>query len=388
MDGVLHVISMAPLSSHTYQDLLAKVAEFAAATEPFASREIFALLPRALWPLLEKELPPGLALGFASNQLVAKAATIYLSRIGDQAASTTKLSRAGLAIMEVPGNPFSRQDSEGYQGSLAWENSAGITPASLILDIPEGKEEAFMAFLPVGYLWPLPEKIIQQMRSLGLFHVGDVAAMPEADLRSRFGPLTDTILAYCHGDYQGTVQPLYPPPPLEFYLPLEGLDNGLALGELVKKAAAHLMSELKHRAVSYRSLTLEMETTEGTNRNYSRHFHLPQDPQPKKLASQLEALSAKMPIEAPISGFKVLIGELEPLEVVQLSLFDAPWRYDLSEIPTSKPEEGFREQMLTFHDPYRGRLRSPLALRENPKGPKPGQAAPTTKGPRRSGRRR
>jgi DNA polymerase-4 len=62
-------------------------------------------------------------------------------------------------------------------------------PPNTIKVVPAGQEAAFLAPLPVRELWGVGPKTEEQLASLGIFTIGDLARWPEADLGRRLGKL-------------------------------------------------------------------------------------------------------------------------------------------------------------------------------------------------------
>lgn len=60
-------------------------------------------------------------------------------------------------------------------------------PPRSILVVPRGDEASFLAPLPTEELWGVGPKTAERLSRLGLRTIGDIAAMPEEELTSRFG---------------------------------------------------------------------------------------------------------------------------------------------------------------------------------------------------------
>jgi hypothetical protein len=77
--------------------------------------------------------------------------------------------------------------------------------------VPEGSEGAFLAPLSLDYL-PFPPGVIRELRNLGLFTIGQLAAVPLRDLERQLGPLGRELFQAARGIDQSKVQAAYPPP--------------------------------------------------------------------------------------------------------------------------------------------------------------------------------
>jgi DNA polymerase-4 len=101
---------------------------------------------RSLQKRIQTETNLPSSLGVASNKLVAKTATDF-----------------------------------GKQGHK------GTTSPMAITVVPPGEEAAFMAPLPVRYLWGVGPKTAERLAHLDLRKIGDIASLPEQDLIKLFG---------------------------------------------------------------------------------------------------------------------------------------------------------------------------------------------------------
>lgn len=60
-------------------------------------------------------------------------------------------------------------------------------PPNAITTVPPGKEAAFLAPLPVEYLWGVGPKTAEKMASHGIHTIGDIANLPEIEVIGLFG---------------------------------------------------------------------------------------------------------------------------------------------------------------------------------------------------------
>jgi DNA polymerase-4 len=83
-------------------------------------------------------------------------------------------------------------------------------PDALVVVKP-GEEAAFLAPLPVGRLWGVGPKAQQALRDFGVQRIGDLAALPDAMLRRRFGQHGGELARRAQGIDPSPVVPSQPP---------------------------------------------------------------------------------------------------------------------------------------------------------------------------------
>jgi DNA polymerase-4 len=66
-------------------------------------------------------------------------------------------------------------------------------PPNTIKVVSPGQEAAFLAPLPVRELWGVGPKTEEQLATMGIFTIGDLAAQPETDLARKFGKLGNDL---------------------------------------------------------------------------------------------------------------------------------------------------------------------------------------------------
>jgi DNA polymerase-4 len=72
-------------------------------------------------------------------------------------------------------------------------------PPQAILVVPPGREEAFLAPLPVGRLWGVGPKMTARLDELGVKTIGDLAHWPAEDLARRFGKWGEAMSRHARG---------------------------------------------------------------------------------------------------------------------------------------------------------------------------------------------
>ena len=152
----------------------------------------------------------------------------------------------------------------GFAATLAAGRSlqrAGSPPVV----VAAGQSGAFVAPFPVGVLsdpGPLPAEMVGVLGRLGLRHLGDLAAIPRADLLGRFG--RDGTLAHhlANGDDEGPGRLADPPADLDQVAELDPPAERVEQVAFVAKALAdRLVGELGGRGLACTHLVVRIETT-------------------------------------------------------------------------------------------------------------------------------
>lgn len=122
------------------------------------------------------------------------------------------LDMTGTERLLGPTEDVGRQIKERIWEQEQLKASVGIGPNKLIAKIasdlkkPNGfvviQEEdiqEFIATLPVGRLWGIGKKTVEKLSDLGVYTVGQLAAMPERTLQDIFGKMGRILWKYAHG---------------------------------------------------------------------------------------------------------------------------------------------------------------------------------------------
>jgi DNA polymerase-4 len=83
-------------------------------------------------------------------------------------------------------------------------------PDALVV-VPPGGEAAFLAPLPIRRLWGVGPQVQQALADYGVTRIGDLAALPEATLRRRFGQHGAALAQRAMGIDRSPVEPLQAP---------------------------------------------------------------------------------------------------------------------------------------------------------------------------------
>ncbi len=232
----------------------------------------------------------------------------------------------------------------------------------------------FTSGLPVEFMWPLEDKVILRLKTLGLKTFGDISGIPLTMLYSPFGSLAPLIMDYSRGIDTSNVPFFSPPDRITYHSRCECTDI-TGLEETMKQAAVHLSQTLQERGKSYRELSLSIFSenffTESVTSSFTRGKY-----DIRSVYHDCMNLLKKLQIAGPVTELSLAAGRLTNCVHSQMSLFEDPKtlngrhaehrekiarvcenlasRYSPgivrmgSALPVSR-----REQMLMFVDPLR-----------------------------------
>ncbi|PZN06788.1 MAG: hypothetical protein DIU69_12745 [Bacillota bacterium] len=130
--------------------------------------------------------------------------------------------------------------------------------------VPEGREAAFLALLPVAALRDVPLAMRRDLARLGLRRLGDIAEAPLEVIARAAGPLAPALRAWCRGDDRRPLVSGYPPPEVAVSAgaPPELAGETLARWwvERLPGLARELAAELQRRLLAGRVVVLAGET--------------------------------------------------------------------------------------------------------------------------------
>jgi len=232
----------------------------------------------------------------------------------------------------------------------------------------------FTSRLPVESMWPLEDKVIQRLKTLGLKSFGEVSGVPLTMLYSPFGSLAPIIMDYSRGTDTSNVPFFSPPDRITYHSRCE-CSSITGLEEIIKQAAVHLSLTLKERGKSYRELSLAIFSedcfTETAVSSFTRGKY-----DIRSVYHDCMKLLKRLQAAGPVTELSLAAGRLTNCVHSQMSLFEDPktlnGRYAehheklvmVCENLASKYSPGIirmgsalpvsrREQMLMFVDPLR-----------------------------------
>ncbi|MEA5453566.1 DNA polymerase Y family protein [Sinomonas sp. JGH33] len=133
---------------------------------------------------------------------------------------------------------------------------------SPLLVLAPGASPAFLAPLPVRVLGD--PKLASLLVRLGIRTLGDFAALPPSDVRSRFGPEGLEAHARARGEDARAVAPRVPPPPLERVADFEpGLDRVDRIAFAIRPTAEEFVEGLRLQGLACTELRVQITDDAG-----------------------------------------------------------------------------------------------------------------------------
>lgn len=297
----------------------------------------------SLTPQVEPFKEEGIFLGLDSFG-AARLADLKLYRQGKYAMASSKLiARAACIVLGIDGEAVRLQRDE---------------------------EAAFLAPLPVDFLWPLEEQVIKHLKILGLQKIGEAASIPREELCLQFGDEDgNTIYNYSRAVDKRPVLPLYPPGSLQLKKTIGCVYNKEALRIILSEIIADISKELSSRSQALQSLNIELAEENGDTSIINRSFM-----KPVSLFSPglIESLTAKIAVSSPVTEVRVVAGNLSPTQFIQGVLWEDKIFLDKStsdvhrlvaSVQKSMPNQRIcfaselgvsrREKILSLWDPFR-----------------------------------
>lgn len=257
--------------------------------------------------------------------------------------------------------------------------------------VAPGDEAAFLASLPLRYLWTVPEPIRRRLHELGLRSIGELRQVPEAELARQFGAATGRQLQrLSQGVDPDPVRPEWPPQTLPVRLVFAApIAPGAQLESAVRRLAADLAVRLQRRDETCQHAALTLEPAEGKPLLAERTFSKPQNSafylEQSLLALLQRALAGQV---TAVTALEASLSQLTPVQRHQASLLDDlaaagqeepvpraaapdPEKAARLEVTVAALRERFparllgmgqagatsrREAMLSHYDPYRWNL--------------------------------
>ena len=191
-----------------------------------------------------------------------------------------------------------------------------------VIEVTPGSELSFVSTLPIDTAGPLPAKLFQKFRNLGIRTLGDVGKVPKAELARQAGrEWAHRLLRLCAGRDDDPVKPLWPRLYLESAIAFEVEigDEGrihAALRQCSDRVAAGLRSRY------CRALTLTVELADCSCVSETETLANPAC-SPDQLFRAALRLLARLCLSQPILGIRLRADDIDSGGGLQLTLLDA-----------------------------------------------------------------
>jgi DNA polymerase-4 len=345
------------------------------------------------------------------GQKLTPALRAEADRLAAEAATHGFVAFAGVASSKLVARAAALFCKEGW---LLWRPGmpARATVPETVRYVEPGAEAQFLASLPISYL-PAPSDMARRLNRLGLKSIGEAARIPEGEWHRQLGPAGRQVALWSRGFDNEPVKPCYPPRTLEHRVAFtpDVQDRDL-LEQCLNRAATALSRRLEGAGEGCQQVELTLERGSGPPVQVIRTLaKLQQSPYPIRQALQTllaEALAQAGPgVEAgpeaealaepaggpawdgAVSALTAILGLIGPMPWQQMDLWDDGGRSEREErleralallqerFPSRmvglgpRQDRSWREQMLTFNDPYRTGFSAGLSAGWAPGAPGP-----------------
>lgn len=190
----------------------------------------------------------------------------------------------------------------------------GILPIEPVVDA-----KAWLSTRRVECLSPLPGRVLRSLGRLGMQHVREVQALPDAALKQQFKKDAPLIRAVADGRFPDAVSALWPPASFVFRVHLERCESLLeldaALDEMAVACACHL-SEVDRVAGGLRVFVIyESQSIAERGRALKRPTQ-----SRSELLAHLRQMLLGVGIDEPIESLRVLLSDLTRSPRKQMAL--------------------------------------------------------------------
>jgi len=246
-------------------------------------------------------------------------------------------------------------------------------PDALVI-VPPGEEASFLADLPVGRLWGVGPQAREALAEYGVGRIGELAAMPEATLRRRFGRHGIDLARRARGIDPSPVVPSQAPKSVghELTFDRDVIDPGRLEATLLDLAES-VASRLRHHHLAAGAVQLKLRY-EGFE-TLTRQMAVPRH---TRESEPIYAAGVALLRKTLVRGRGVrLIGltAIHLTDAQQLTLFDAPERADRITRSIDAVRERFGEKAITRARLIGHRDRRRFDFGERPAAPDDGDEA-------------
>lgn len=243
-------------------------------------------------------------------------------------------------------------------------------PEAILIQVLPGKEAEFTGALFLKDFYPLTNSAVKKLSRLGFSRVKEIAAISPHQLTNMLGADGYLLSQQSRGIDFSPVLGLFPPLRIIYPLDLEeAAMDSLRIEKALFEAAHILISRLQSRYSGCRNISLEIVTDHEKliqNRILQSNCYTSEH-----LFNILKSLVKQGNITSPISGFRIILTEIETLQMCQEDLFSyhiagfntqqqIKLKNTLEKLGTSFPgliSQGIninrRERVLALWDPWR-----------------------------------
>jgi protein ImuB len=188
--------------------------------------------------------------------------------------------------------------------------------------IPPGRQAQALSRLPVEAL-RISAEVAETLRSLGLWTIGHLAALPRETLPSRFGPEILRRLDQACGHIPEPIIPERPEEPIEAAYGCEPpIENRAAIELILQRLLARVMKRLQLRNAGILQMDIELSVLKEEPTRFTVGLVRPSLDQ-KRLRELLRLQLERVRLKDRLAGATLRVIRTSPLEADQAALFEA-----------------------------------------------------------------
>ena len=191
-------------------------------------------------------------------------------------------------------------------------------PDGLVVVAP-GTEARFLEPLPIARLWGVGKVTAAELEGIGVRTIGQLAAIPEAHLRVRFGDNGALLRTLAHGLDDRPVEPFAPPKSMGAEETFERDHRDVdRLCATLRGQAERVARELRAEGYAGRTVTLKLRFADFSTLTRRHTAEPTQDG--LRIYQEARALLARIPLRQPVRLIGLSVSELGRAGEGQLSL--------------------------------------------------------------------
>ena len=223
-----------------------------------------------------------------------------------------------------------------------------------VFEVNPGREQEFMARVPIALDWLLPPRAVEALALLGFTRFGELDSFLWNDLYKLLGREAYLIQHHRQGLDNTPLMGLYPPEMIRCY---QGFDQGTEDWEVLRRSlgegARTIALALQAKRIDCRLVALELELEQGVcraERQAARGCG-----EESRLNEVLRLLLSELAWQGPVQGLTIQVSSLFEPKLVEQDLF-APDRQ------SSRPRQSLNPVLEALQAKLPGMIRTGFAL--------------------------
>lgn len=209
------------------------------------------------------------------------------------------------------------------RSKLIAELASRAKSESAVVIVDPGGETVLLRSAPLSALHLLPEKARLRAQKLGIRTLGDVGALPPAEVERQFKEAAPVLQRLAKGDDGDAVRALWPPPSRSHAVRFDDeVSDSRFIEQALQLCAGRIADALVRDRRFCRILTLTAEMGDGMCLHQREELVQPLR-EPAALHRAALRLAQRMALSAPVSRLELTASELTAGSSVQLTLMNA-----------------------------------------------------------------